>query len=150
MDTDYTDDLVLLANTPTQAKSLLHSLVQAVSDFSHHVYADKTKYMCFNHKGDISTLNGGSLKLVDKFTYLRSSISSIQNDISMHHAKACTAINRLSDLSDKIKCNFFQAVEVYREKAGQELHKNASSYIEPSLAATSNKSAAIWPPMSHY
>ena len=28
-DTDYTDDLVLLANTPAQAKSLLHSLEQA-------------------------------------------------------------------------------------------------------------------------
>ena len=26
MDADYTDDIVLLANTPTQAKTLLHGL----------------------------------------------------------------------------------------------------------------------------
>ena len=66
-------------------------------------------------KGDISTLNGCSLKLVDKFTYLRSSVSSTENDINMHLVKAWTSINRLSiiwksDLSDRIKCNFFQAV----------------------------------------
>ena len=30
-----------------------------------HVNADKTEYVCFNKKGDISTLNGGSLKLVN-------------------------------------------------------------------------------------
>ena len=65
----------------------------------------------------ISTLNGGSLTLVDKFTYLKSSVSSTQNDINMHLAKAWTAIDRLSiirksDLSNKIKSKFFQeAVE---------------------------------------
>ena len=32
--------------------------------------------MCFNQKGDISTLDGTSLKLVDKFTYLGSSVST--------------------------------------------------------------------------
>ena len=31
---------------------------------------------------DISTLNGGCLKLMDKFTYLGSSVSSTQNDIN--------------------------------------------------------------------
>ena len=63
-------------------------------------------------KRDISSLNGGSLKLVDKFTYLGSSISSTENDIAMRPAKAWTAVDKLSilwksDLSDKIKCNFF-------------------------------------------
>ena len=28
----------------------------------------KREYMCFNQTGDISTLGGSSLKLVDKFT----------------------------------------------------------------------------------
>ena len=69
---------------------------------------------CFNQKGDISTLNGGSLKLVEKFTYFGSNVSSTENDINMQQAKAWTAINRLSiiwksGLSDKIKRNFFQA-----------------------------------------
>ena len=73
--------------------------------------------MCFNQRGDISTLNGSSLKLVDKFTYLGSSVSSTETDINMWLAKAWTAIDRLSviwksDLTDKIKCSFFQAVVV--------------------------------------
>ena len=49
--------------------------------------------------------------------YLGSRISSTENDITMFLAKAWTGIDRLSiiwkfDLSDKIKCNFFQAVVV--------------------------------------
>ena len=51
------------------------------------------------------------LKLVDKFTYLRSNVTSTENDINMPLAKAWTAIDRLweSDLSDKIKRSCFQA-----------------------------------------
>ena len=75
MDTDY---IVLLANTPTQAESLQHSLE----------LADKTGSMYFNQKGNISTLNGGSLELVDKFTYLGNSVSSTENNINVGLAKA--------------------------------------------------------------
>ena len=117
MDTDYTDDIAFPANTPTQANSLLHRLEQAAGGISLHVNEDKTEYMCFNQEGDISTLNGGSLKLVDKFMYLSSSISSAESDINIWLAQAWTTIDRLliiwkSDLSDKIKCNFFQTVVV--------------------------------------
>ena len=59
---DYDDDIVLLANTPAQAKSLLHSLEWAADGIGLHVNADKMEYMCFNQRGDISTLNGGSVK----------------------------------------------------------------------------------------
>ena len=41
---------------------------------------DKTEYISFNQKGYISTLKGGPLKLVDKFIYLGSSVSSTEND----------------------------------------------------------------------
>ena len=73
--------------------------------------------MCFNQKGDISTLDGTSLKLVDKFTYLGSSISSIEKDIDTRLTKAWTAIDRLSiiwksNLNNKMKRSFFQAVVV--------------------------------------
>ena len=64
-DADYADDIALLANTPSQAKTLLHSLERAAADISLHVNADKTEYMCFNQRGDTSTLDGSSLKLVD-------------------------------------------------------------------------------------
>ena len=71
--------------------------------------------LCESHGRDISTLNGDFLKLVDKLTDLRSSVSSTEKDINMRLAKACTAIDRLSiklksDLSVKIKRNFSRAV----------------------------------------
>ena len=117
---DNTDDTMLLANTPTQAEILLLSLEKAAGSIGLHVNADKTEYMCFNQNQtrDIFTLTGSSLKLVDKFSYLWSSVSSIENDINMWLAKAWSAINRLlfiwkSDLSDKLKCNFFQRVVVF-------------------------------------
>ena len=82
-DTDYIDDSVLLANKPAQAETLLHSLERADAGIGLHINADKTEYMCFNQRGDISTLYGRSLKLVDKFTYLGSSVSSTETDINM-------------------------------------------------------------------
>ena len=69
-------------------------LEQATGGIGHHVNTNKTKYMCFNQKENISTLNGSSLKLVDKFTYPRSSVSSTENNINVRLAKAWTAIDR--------------------------------------------------------
>ena len=83
---------MLLANAPTQAETLLYSLERAAAGIGLHVNAHKTEYMCFNQTGDISTLNGSSLKLVDKFTYLGSSVSSTETDINARLAKAWTAI----------------------------------------------------------
>ena len=77
---DYTDDIALLANSLALAESLLHSLKQAAGGVGLHVNADKTEYMCFYQRSDISTLKGGPLKLVNKFTYFGSSISSTEND----------------------------------------------------------------------
>ena len=65
----------------TKPQTLLHSLERAVAGIGLHVNAYKTEYMCFNQTGDIPTLNGSSLKLVDKFTYLGSSVSSTDTDI---------------------------------------------------------------------
>ena len=78
------------------------------------VNAHKTEFMRFNQKGDISTLDGTSLKLVDKFSYLGSSVSSTEKDIDTRLTKAWTAIDRLSiiwksNLTDKMKRSFFQA-----------------------------------------
>ena len=43
MDVDYANDIALLANTPAQAESLLHSLEQAAGTIGLHVNADKTE-----------------------------------------------------------------------------------------------------------
>ena len=73
--------------------------------------------MCYNQTGHISTLDGASLKLVDKFTYLGSSVLSTEKDIDTRLTKALTAIDKLSviwksDLTDKMKRSFFQAAVV--------------------------------------
>ena len=107
----------ILANATAQAETLLHSLERASAGINLYVNAHKTEYMCFNQTGDISTLNGSSLKLVDKFTYIRSSVSSTETDIDKRLTKAWTAIDKLSviwksDMTDKMKRSFFQAAVV--------------------------------------
>ena len=116
-DTEYGDKIALLANTPTQAKIQLHSLERVAAGIGPHVYADKTEFMCFNQRGVISTLNGSSLKLVDKFTYQGSSVWSAEKNINTRLAKVWTANNSLSvlwksNLTDKIKRSFFLAAVV--------------------------------------
>ena len=116
-DADYADDIALLANTPNQAETLQHSLEQTAASIGLHVNAHKTEYMCYNQTGDISTLDGTSLKQVDKFTYLGSSVSSTEKDIDTRLTKAWEAIDKLSiiwksDLTDKMKHSFFQAAVV--------------------------------------
>ncbi len=61
----------------------------------------------------LTLFDGTSLKLVDKFTYLGSSVSSTKANIDTRLTKAWKAIDKLlviwkSDLTDKIKCSFFQ------------------------------------------
>ena len=116
-----------------------------------HVNADKTKFMCFNQRGDISTLNSSSLKLVDKFTYQGTSVLSTEKDINTRLTKVWTALDRQSviwksKLTHKIKYSFFfsssgcvdtarwmhfmNANLMFGEKAGRQLHKNTASNIE--------------------
>ena len=107
-DANYAYDIAILANTPNQAETLLHSLERAAAGIGLHVNAHKTEYI-----GDISTLYGTTLKPVDKFTYVESSVSSTEKDIDTRLTKAWTAINKLSiiwksDLTDKMKRSFFQ------------------------------------------
>ena len=90
------DVIAILANTLNQAETLLHTLERVAAGVGLHVNAHKTKYMCFNQTGDISTLDGTSPKLVDKFTYLGSSVSSTEKDIDMQLTKARTTIDQLS------------------------------------------------------
>ena len=106
-DADYADDIAILANTPNQAETLLHGLERAATGIGLHVNAHKTEYMCFNQTGDISTPDGTSLKLVDKFTNLGSSVSSTEKDFDTQLTKAWKAIDKLSiiwksDLTDKM------------------------------------------------
>ena len=84
--------------------SLQHSLEQTAGCISLHINADKTEYMCFNQKGDISILNAGSQKLMNNSITLEASISSTESDR--------LSIIWKSNLCDKIKRSFFQAAVV--------------------------------------
>ena len=71
-----------LTNRPSQAKTLLHDLERAAAGIGIHVNSHKMEYLCFNERGNIFTLNGISLKRVDKFTYLGSNVSSTEKDVN--------------------------------------------------------------------
>ena len=60
---------------------------------SGHVGIPLKRSAC-NQRGDIFTLNGGSLKLVNKFTCLGNSVSSTENYINMQQAKCNILICR--------------------------------------------------------
>ena len=100
-DADYVDDIAILANTPNQAETLLHSLERATAGTGLHVNAHKTEDMCFNQTGDIFTLGGSSLKLVDMFTYPGSSVSSTEKDIDTRLMKVGTAIGHMEVRPDR-------------------------------------------------
>ena len=115
MDTDDVDNLVLPANTPAQAKSLLLNLEKAARGIVLYTNSEESECMCINQDDSKSSLNVKLLKLIDQFIYLGSNISSTERNINICIVKAWTAINRLmtiwkSYLSDKIKWEFFQAV----------------------------------------
>ena len=176
-DADYADDIALLANTPNQAETQLHSLEPAAAGIGLHVNAHKSEFMCFNQKGDISTLDRTSLKLVDKFklgdeTLLPrgSSVSSTEKDIDTRLTKTWSAIERLSIIwtskrIDKMKRSFFQAAVVsillygcttwtltkrLEKKLKRQLYKNVASNIEQVLAATPHTAPTVRPPTTYH
>ena len=124
--------------------------------------------MCFKPVF-ISTLRGKLLKLADLFTYLSSNISSTESDVYIRLAKVLSAIYKLSilwksELSQKIKRDFFQAVTVSvllygctnvdanennGEKARWDLYKNVTCCFEQMLEATTNKIAVVRLHISH-
>ena len=107
-DADYDDDIALLENTPVQTETLLHCLKRAAAAIGLHINAVKTEYMCFNQRSDISTINGSSLKLVDKFTYLGISVSSTETEIDMRLAKTWTVTDSLSVIWKCSSCNGYR------------------------------------------
>ena len=104
-DADYADDIAILANTPNQAEILLHSLEQATAGIGLHVNAHKTEYMCFYQTGEISTLDGTSLKLVDKFTNQGSSDSSTEKTLTRRHGRRSISYRSFGSQTWPIKWN---------------------------------------------
>ena len=104
--------------------------------------------------GDISTLDGTPLKLVDKFTYLGSSVASTEKDIDTRLTKAGTAINRLStiwksDLTDKMKRSFFQAAVASILQDGN-YTRMLRAILNKSWRQTPPKKPTVRPPASYH
>ena len=93
-DANYANVIAFLANKPTQTEFLLLSLQRVTDGIGLHVNADKTENIFFNQRDYISKLKADCLKLVDKVTYPRSSVSSTESDINTRLAKAWAAIYR--------------------------------------------------------
>ena len=95
-DADYADDIALLTNTPAQAGvPAAESGEGSRWHWSPCELSQNRVHVC-DQKGDISTLNGDFLKLLNKFTYPGSCISSTEKDINMSIAKAWTSFDRSS------------------------------------------------------
>ena len=106
-----TDELFRFFLSSIQFFPNICELPQALASMSMHT----KRNICLISKQ--ATLDETSLKLVDKFTYLGSSVSSTEKDIDTRLTKAWTAIDRLSiirksDLTNKMKRSFFQAAVV--------------------------------------
>ena len=119
--------------------------------------ADKTASMCFKPRGDISTQNGGSLKLVDTITYLGSNVSSLEKDINTRHGQVSignqstnpiryNAIFPASYCMDAL-LEYWQSVESKSLKA---IAQGWYEFYKQILEATSNKKATVrsLPPIS--
>ena len=90
---NYAGNIALLVNSPAQAETLVHSLEWEPAGIGVHVNAYKMKYMCCNQSS--------SLKLVDKFTYHRSSVSSNETDINTRLEKTWTTIGHMEVRPDR-------------------------------------------------
>ena len=105
--------------------------------------------MCYNQTGDISTLDGTSLKLVDKFTYLGSSVSSI--DYRSYGNQTWPQFLLGSGRVDTaIWMHYLDANKTAGEEARRQLHENVASNIEQVLAATPQEAPTIRLPTFHH
>ena len=89
-DADYADDIAILANTPDQAETLLHSLERAAASIGLHVNAHKTEYIAITKRG--TSLEGTP---PSRQIHVPRKQRSTEKDIL---TKAWTAINRLSTI----------------------------------------------------
>ena len=137
----------------------LHSREQTTAGIFLHVNANKTEFMCFKREGAISALSDRSLKLVDKFTYLGSSVSSTESDVDIRLPKSWSDIHHIDVwfiwknktgfllswrcVNTTVWMNYIDAKKTLGEKARLELLKNTMSYFEQILKAIPNKTTVV-------
>ena len=115
-DTDYADDLAVLADVLKDATFLLHSIERTAKEIGLNLSADKTEFICFNQDASegMKSLDGEKRKQVEDFKHLGSDIASTEHDVNIRLGKAWDALNEMdkiwkSNLPDNLKRNFFRA-----------------------------------------
>ena len=151
-DADNTDDIALLGNTPTQAVSLSHSLEQAAGNIGLHMNTDKRKCMRFNDKWRF-TETRGQVHLLRKQCLIYWKLHQFGDEL--RHGQLSKSYRSYGSQTYPLKKTYFFPKErscqftirvhymnldkAYRENTRRELLKNATSYIEQMLKATSHQ-----------
>ena len=99
-DFDFADDIALLSEEIEQAQELLSRVETSVGKVGLRMNASKTKYMSFNHKGNISiqTNDGTKLESVTDFKYLGAMMESSEKDTKVRKAAAWRACRKLNKI----------------------------------------------------
>ena len=111
-DTDYADDLAVLADVLKDATFLLHSIERTAKEIGLNLSADKTVHQ--DASEGMMSLDGEKRKQVEDFKHLGSYIASTEHDVNIRLGKAWDALNEMdkiwkSNLPDNLKRNFFRA-----------------------------------------
>ena len=95
-DLGYADDIALLEDTISEAQGLLLKVELACQSIGLYLNTDKTKYIHLNPSspGQICSLDGTEIELVDDFKYL-GSYTNTDNDMKSRIGQAWGAINSL-------------------------------------------------------
>ena len=99
-DFDFADDIALLSEEIQQAQELLSRVETSVGKVGLRMNASKTKYMSFNHNGNINiqTNDGTKLEKVSDFKYLGALMESSEKDVKVRKAaawRACSKLNKI-------------------------------------------------------
>ena len=119
-------DIAILAYSPNQAETLLHSFERPAAAIGLDVNAHKTEYMCFNQTGDISTLDGTSLKMVDKFT--NRGRSFFQTAVVSTLLYGCITWTLTKRLEKKLDANYTRMLRAILNKSWRQYPRKRQLY----------------------
>ena len=113
-DTDFADDIALLAEEIAQAQEMLSRVESETLKFGLHLNEKKTETMLYNQEitTPIKSKNGREIKVVENFKYLGGWMINTEKDFEIRKALAWAACHKLvkiwnSNIKRKIKERLF-------------------------------------------
>ena len=97
VDTDFADDIALLADSVEEVQEILEEVEKAAAAVGLQMNEDKTKYLVKNIEDPtpVKAMSGKSIELVEDFLYLGGWVESTEKDIKVRKAKAWAACHKL-------------------------------------------------------